>query len=606
MSTLKEEDIKLNIPSSEKRTENEEEEDEKEEDEEIQNKNNTINTNTYSNINTTVTINNPPLKINHLKELEKGNFMPSILLLDQKKINVNDEINPEGDCLIHYACKFCFFNVFRTLIEIFNADINKQNKFGLTPFHILCKKLQENYFLVSYILKLDGLKYDLIDNNGRSPIFYAIEYDYVDVFYNLCYYKVNLNQKDNDGNGLIYYALKYDNLISLKFLLFHSGMKLKNEIKNLSDILITNNGSKCCKYLLKYHHNEIEFNNNKKLSLKKYTKYNLFNYDFIKTVSIYYNNNFIIALFYILFKSNYRIYNLSYLIKFHFLNKFSPHFKRLLITIYSITMCLIFTFLYFKLNKVPFKLNFSLLIHLYQLSTILFILYSVYYLFYNKTPEKIKNFYTKNKYNYNDLGTQTDTVLFHTQQAFERNIFNLCEKGESCPICLIKKSKSTVHCNVCNKCVNNFYFHSKFLDLCINDENVGYYITLILCVWFIHFSLIAQIKQIITVDYYNDNKDEQYFFAMIYYFFGEASLLLILVVLFLLISGILLFGFNMDLLICKGAQTTYYLMFNTHKIPSGKIMKRKEKYCNIPKINTVNFGTFIKNFFCPCKRKIKD
>ena len=606
MSSIKEEDVKLNVPSSERKNENEEEEEEEKEEEEIENNNNNnniINTNTYSNINTTFSINNPPLKINHLKELEKGNFMPSILLLDQKKINVNDEINPEGDCLIHYACKFCFFNVLRTLIEIFNADINKQNKFGLTPFHFLCKKMQENFFLVSYMLKIDGLKYDICDNNGRSPIFYAIEYDYVDVFYNLCYYKVNFNQKDNDGNGLFYYALKYDNLIALKFLLFHSGMKLKKEIKNICDIFITNDGSKCCKYLLKYHINEIEINN--KISLKNYTKYNLFNYDFIKTVFYYYNNNFIVALFYILFKSNYRIYNLSYLLKFHLLNKF-PHFKRLLISIYSILMCLIFTFLYFKLNKVPFRLNFSLLIHLYQLSTILFILYSVYYLFYNKTPEKIKNFYSKNKYNYNDLGTQTDTVLFHTQQAFERNVFNLCEKGESCSICLIKKSKSTVHCNICDRCVNNFYFHSKFLDLCISDENVGYYITLILCVWFIHFSLIAQIKEIIMVDYFVDNKEERYFFAMIYYFFGEAGFLLTFIVLYLLISGVLLFGLNMDLMICKGAQTTYYLMFNSHKIPSGKIMKRKEKYCNIPKINTVSIGSFIKNFFCPCKKKIKD
>ena len=93
---------------------------------------------------------------------------------------------------------------------------------------------------------------------------------------------------------------------------------------------------------------------------------------------------------------------------------------------------------------------------------------------------------------------------------------------------------------------------------------------------------------------------------MVYYFFGEAGFLLTFIVLYLLISGVLLFGLNMDLMICKGAQTTYYLMFNSHKIPSGKIMKRKEKYCNIPKINTVSVGSFIKNFFCPCKKKIKD
>jgi hypothetical protein len=115
----------------------------------------------------------------------------------------------------------------------------------------------------------------------------------------------------------------------------------------------------------------------------------------------------------------------------------------------------------------------------------------------------------------------------------------------------------------------------------------------------------------IMIDYYENNENEnneneKFFFAMIYYFFGEAGLLLTIIVLYLLLSGIILLGYNIDLLFCKGAQTTYYLMFNTHKIPSGKIMKRKEKYCNIPKINTVNIGTFIKNFFCPCKKKNND
>ncbi len=69
--------------------------------------------------------------------------MPGIIMLEQKKINIDDEVNPEnGNTLLHYAANFGFYNVIRTLVEIYHADINKQNKL----FYFIVSNLDFKYF----------------------------------------------------------------------------------------------------------------------------------------------------------------------------------------------------------------------------------------------------------------------------------------------------------------------------------------------------------------------------------------------------------------------------------------------------------------------------
>ena len=81
------------------------------------------------------------------EECIKGNLMPGILMIEQKKINVDDEVNPtNGNTLLHYAANFGFYNVIRALVEIYHADINKQNKSGHTPFYYIVSNLDRNIF----------------------------------------------------------------------------------------------------------------------------------------------------------------------------------------------------------------------------------------------------------------------------------------------------------------------------------------------------------------------------------------------------------------------------------------------------------------------------
>ena len=99
-------------------------------------------------------INNKEEIINWREECIKGNLMPGILLLEQNKLLVNDIVNEEnGNTLLHYAANFGFYNVIRTLIENFKADVNIQNKYGFTPLFLVVSNTSTNIFNFQYFIK---------------------------------------------------------------------------------------------------------------------------------------------------------------------------------------------------------------------------------------------------------------------------------------------------------------------------------------------------------------------------------------------------------------------------------------------------------------------
>ena len=51
---------------------------------------------------------------------------------------------------------------------------------------------------------------------------------------------------------------------------------------------------------------------------------------------------------------------------------------------------------------------------------------------------------------------------------------------ELCFICLTEKYMHLEHCKVCNKCVKNFHFHSKYFNTCFGDANIRPYILFLL------------------------------------------------------------------------------------------------------------------------------
>ena len=532
-------------------------------------------------------------QINHKVEAINGNFMPSAILLERKKIDVNESIDSDGNTLLHLAIKYCYLNVIKTLIELFNADINHKNNLGETPFHLICSNEKKDLFVSSYFLNLENTNFDSKDNNGVTPLFKCIINEYTNMFYSLVYLQCNLNNKDNEGKNIFHYCLEYDNIKIFKFIIKHLGVKtFKESIPNFTDYLISLSGSKCCKYLLKYYFDSIFDYMTKPRDLSTYQRYNKFNYELLCTAYRYKTKRFYLAFVYTLFLPrchSFKLYNLLYLLKYHYISKeISTIFKRRCIGLYAILSSTVFSYLYFVINTVTLKFNFDFLFHLYQLSTILFVIVACYKLF-KVLPDKINNFYNIS-FRLNNKETLDETILKVAHQSFQNNLFNLPNLGEDCPRCLIKKNRKTVHCNICDRCVNNFYFHSQFLGICINGDNIGYYSTLVLCVWFTNFSLVSQINYVIFKE-----KISEYAFANFYYFFYHLGLIGGFFVMLLLVSGIILFWITIELLVCRCSNVTYYLMFNTHKVPYGKIQKRAGNYYIIPQINCVGIKDSFRN-----------
>ena len=139
----------------------------------------------------------------------QGNLMPGIMMLEQKKIDVNDEVNPEnGNTLLHYAANYGYYNVIRALVEIYKADVNKQNKFGFTPIYFIVSNTDINIFNFQYMAKIKELNYNIEDNNGLNILVHSILTSF---HYAFLYFSnlglIEQHKHDKYGNPLIYFML---------------------------------------------------------------------------------------------------------------------------------------------------------------------------------------------------------------------------------------------------------------------------------------------------------------------------------------------------------------------------------------------------------------
>ena len=157
--------------------------------------------------------------ISYKNELLKGNFMPALIMLDNKKININDEINEQtGDTLLHYSVMFSLLNVTKCLIEKFNADPNKKNKAGKTPLHLICSNNKKNIFLFIYYINIPNVNIDIEDNLGLTSLGYSVINNFNLAFLLLISKKADLSHKDKFDNNIIYFALVNNNLFIINFI----------------------------------------------------------------------------------------------------------------------------------------------------------------------------------------------------------------------------------------------------------------------------------------------------------------------------------------------------------------------------------------------------
>ena len=528
-------------------------------------------------------------------EILNGDFIQSIVLLSEHKINITDTYNEDGDTILHLACKYMNFNVIRTLVEKFNANINLQNLNNQTPFYLVCDTKYFEQEIISYFFKQKDLNYEIEDKNGINPLLLSIKNHNMNLFYALCSIGCDLNHKDIEYHDIYYYAIKYDNLPALQYLLKYSQVDLFSSNNNLTPILIKSQGNKCCKYLFKYHYHKVINGITEPLNKENYKKeeFNLFNYELVNTCYNQMKHNFIISFFKIIFSNNklyFKLYNIKFLFLHLVLRKtFTDHAFRRFSFIYYCFILFLYTYFYIDFRQ--FLFNFS---DITSLITSIICVILCYYLLMQKTQRKIKGFY--NKFFNFSYDKKKDSLLGICEDSLKNNILNLPGTGEACARCLTKKTRNIQHCNKCDLCVRNYFFHSNLLGICINSDNALIYSLL-------NFIFAMKLFTFISLLYSLTIESEKLYVSFSFYkFIGViigGNMLMKLFAIFLFINGFICLGISLTTFLCIGYNVSYYLIFKQHIIPYGRILQRKI-YGNIvdylaPIINLVSVPTFFKN-----------
>jgi hypothetical protein len=218
----------------------------------------------------------------------------------------------------------------------------------------------------------------------------------------------------------------------------------------------------------------------------------------------------------------------------------------------------------------------------------------IYNLYVRNLPEKNKNFY-ENMFNMS-YDKKSESILGICENAYKNNILEMPGVGEDCPRCLIKKSRNVQHCNRCDCCVKDFYFHSNMLGICINNDNAFNFSVLNIIFAFKEFSFICLIYNILVQ---NPKFNWGFSFYKFFVVLIKANAMVKLFSLLLLFNGFICLGIGLSTLMCIGYNVSYYLVYKTHKIPYGRVVQRKIFGVFIdylaPIINMVGVPQFFQN-----------
>ena len=500
--------------------------------------------------------------MNWKKECMNSNLMPGIIMLENKKIKVDEEVNQSnGNTLLHYASSFGFYNAIRALVEIYNADINKQNKLGYSPLFYTINNNDPNIFNFQYLVKLKKINLELVDKNNLNILVHAIITHFHYAFLYFSYHGlIEKYHGDIYENPLIYFSIIYNNKFALSYLLIKKNCDINglyfNKSANLSDILISNKYNSITKFLVKYFNEEINLEsiNTCKKGLLNFPLYNIFNYELLNTLYFFKTNNyfkFIIALIknhnpkYINdpskvlldekipnndFGYKYKIVNIKYMLYDLILPKIPKSAK---VIIFFIYLCLLYfgtkekIYFYILYRKDKYILFYKMLI-----SFILLILFI--YMFFNS-----------NKNLSNDKEIESDIVNIINNG----NVIDLPHIDEICSACATRKNLTDSHCYKCKTCFSNRFFHSNLFEICVTKNNIKKYLLYV----FIKINFYC-------ICFYNCYEKNKYKFFD--YQTGFINLIFEFIILFLVFKES---GHLICLIMSLILKTPYQFLFKYHK-----------------------------------------
>ena len=541
------------------------------------------------------------------KEAIKGNFMPAVIMLEKKKININDIVDENTkETLLHLAGHFSYFNVIRVLIEKFNADINQKNQNGYSLLFLLVGTTDFNIIIFSYLLKQKNLIIDTYDNFSLNPLVHSIMTSFHYAFLYFVHEGLINKHKDNYGNPLLYFSIVNNNKFAFIYLIYNKINNINSKYFNngqiLSDVLITNANNSITKFIGKYLYKDLDLNSiiSCRKNILDFDKYNIYNYELLNTIYYFKTKNYIGFLISLFNKSNleneiendnsnnnakenkgnkefkfgyyYKIINLRFMYYNLLLPIISSLYKFFSIFIY-------FTLLYYITNEQNNTLNEHPRPNNYIYTTISFLIfYNIIIVLFN-TKKAIKE-----KVNKNQKSLEEEITI-----NLKDKIENLPDIEEICPCCDHIKDITSYHCYLCGYCIPYRVFHSNLFGCCISKKNIIFYLLYIIFKINIYYICLRNALKA--------NPTNNGLICVFFPFWYKTSLKTFCLQSF--IGGVIIIhlGHLISLLLCLSVKTPYKYIFEMDKRVYYKCLKENQVNKYIVQVPEINNEKKIKNLF---------
>ena len=350
--------------------------------------------------------------------LNEENEEKVINSLKNSTIKIWTYINKDGLTPLHQSISLNLYELSKEIIisaknnlsqKDFNSFINCVTNKGQTPLYYA--SFVGNIKLIKLLIQ-NGADISVETNNGFNVLHLSIMGNKISPFYYFIQkYNININSKDSKENTSLHLATYFNSKKIFNYLLTNNKIEINAKNKEgftpLHFAVVSQNKSMIKKLLIKGANCSIK--NDK--ACTPYDIANKNNYYMIKNI---------------LKGNKYKYLILNY----------SDYTRALLI----VSNIISFSFIFFIK---------------FDIKIILYFLWIIIYIFF------IFQFYMKDSAKFNNRRNYLLNILDTEEQSIE----------DYCINCQIIQNHDTVHCFVCNKCVEGFDHHCFWLNRCIGERN---------------------------------------------------------------------------------------------------------------------------------------